>query len=201
MMILRIHRRAVTIVELLVVIAIIGLLVALLLPAVQAARESARRTQCTNNLRQMGLALQAYHGAIGSFPSGVIAINDNFRDAQHSGLALLLPYIEHQNLHRQYNFNRTWKAPANQRIAVARIASFLCPSSSSDVADNQGPRGQATDYAFSKGPLAYLCLRGSKEGLFDINSGIRYADILDGASNTFAMGEAASSSSLPAAAP
>ena len=67
--------------------------------------------------------------------------------------------------------------------------------------DSGGFAGQATDYAFSKGPLAYLCLRSSVEGMFDINSGVRYADIADGASNSFAMGEATSSPGLPAAAP
>ena len=90
-------RHAFTIVELLVVIAIIGLLVALLLPAVQAAREAARRLSCRNNLKQLGLAVQLYHDAFKQVPSGVIDLDDNARVGRHSGFALLLPYLEQAN--------------------------------------------------------------------------------------------------------
>lgn len=194
------RRRAFTLVELLVVIAIIGILIALLLPALQIAREAARRAQCRNNLRQLGIALHAYHESLASFPPGVIADSDDFRDSLHSGLVLLLPFIEGRALYDQYNFSVTWKeAPNRNLVAAARVSTYLCPTSGGEVPDNGGIAGQPTDYAFSKGPLAYLCLMPAGGGMFDINSGYRFQHIRDGASHTFAMGEAASSPILNAA--
>ena len=193
------HRRAFTLVELLVVIAIIGILVALLLPAVQFAREAARRTQCSNNLKQLGLALHGYHDTHKRFPSGIIASEDDFRDGLHSGFALLLPFFEEQNLHRAYDFDTAWRSGNNLALAQTRVDVLLCPSSGNQVPQDGGVPGAATDYALSKGPLAYLCAKASGGGMFDINSGVRIAEILDGTSHTFAIGEAASSRNLPAA--
>lgn len=90
---------AFTLVELLVVIAIIGILIALLRPAVQSAREPARRVQCANNLKQLALALHAYHASVGSFPPGAIVENNL------SWNVFLLPYIEQQNLYDQFDFS------------------------------------------------------------------------------------------------
>ena len=192
-------RDAFTIVELLVVIAIIGILVALLLPAVQDARAAARRTQCANNLRQLGLALQQYHGAFSSFPSGVIADDDNFRDARHSGLALLLPFLEQRPLSATYDFNGTWRDDRNKAARSTHVPTFVCPSSGSLVAQMGSLAGGVCDYALSKGPKAYLCRRKSSGGMFDINSHVRIVDIIDGTSHTFAAGEAASAPNIPAA--
>ena len=122
-------RNAFTLVELLVVIAIIGILVGLLLPAVQAAREAARRMQCSNNLKQLTLALHNYESAFKAFPPA--GINTN----QMSWVVLMLPYIEQGNLYSNFNMNQgAWNA--NNRIAVVQgvvIPSIQCPSAPADT--------------------------------------------------------------------
>ena len=112
-----------TLVELLVVIAIIGVLVALLLPAVQAAREAARRSQCSNNLKQLSLALHNYENTLGTLPPAGIDSN------QMSWVVLLLPYFEQQNLYSQFNFNKgSWQA-FNRTTLVqgVRLKAIICP--------------------------------------------------------------------------
>jgi len=191
-----------TIVELLVVIAIIGMLVALLLPAVQAAREAARRSQCQNNLRQLGLAVVGHESARQVFPPGTTAGSDNFREGEHSGFVYLLPYLEQQNLFDAMDLTVPWKDEVNLRVAQTPIETYLCPSSPSTLGLTGGLTGAPTDYAFSKGPQAYLCSKPHPQwnGMFDVNSKIQLAQIKDGLSNTFAMGEAASSAGLKATA-
>jgi prepilin-type N-terminal cleavage/methylation domain-containing protein/prepilin-type processing-associated H-X9-DG protein len=127
--------RGFTLVELLVVIAIIGLLVGLLLPAVQAARESARRTQCTNNLKQIGLALQNYHDNLGFYPSGYLDGNKvptNTPDLDvgpgWGWAALALPYLEQGNLYSQINFSQGIGAPANVAVAGQALPAYQCAS-------------------------------------------------------------------------
>lgn len=199
---MRMNRRnrllAFTLVELLVVIAIIGMLVALLLPAVQSARQAGRRAQCQNKLRQLGIALTGYDSAHSMFPSGVTASSDDLGDGDHSGFSLLLPYLEQQALFDQMDFRRGWKENANVMGVV--IEELQCPSSPSSLGMPGGFAGAVTDYAFSKGPEAYLCRRPlpAFHGMFDVNSKIQRAHIRDGLSNTFAIGEAASSASLNA---
>jgi prepilin-type N-terminal cleavage/methylation domain-containing protein len=193
--------RGFTLIELLVVIAIIAILVALLLPAVQQAREAARRAHCRNNLKQMGIALHDYHEIHKTLPPGVVTDSNDLRDGWHSGLTLLLPHLEEQTIHNQFDFNLSWREPINIAAANAHVNTFRCPSSGGEVLQNGGIPLPATDYAFSKGPYAYLCLRGVGGGMFDVNSFVRFADVRDGLSQTFAMGEAVSSASLEALPP
>jgi prepilin-type N-terminal cleavage/methylation domain-containing protein len=142
------RRDGFTLVELLVVIAIIGVLVALLLPAVQAARESARRTQCSNNLKQLGIAFHNYHDVAGRLPtninvviqtktSGVTVANDRNR-ASH--LVNLLPYIEQKSLYDQINFDLHDPAFGNQIVAGqvlknVAVKAFICPDSNHQKAN------------------------------------------------------------------
>lgn len=119
-------QRGFTLIELLVVIAIIAILVALLLPAVQQAREAARRTQCKNNLKQIGLALHNYEGTYGMFPPS--RINLSGPTFQVTWNAMILPYIEQANMYSQYNFNVNWFNPVNDRITTTQLPAFVCPS-------------------------------------------------------------------------
>lgn len=192
-------RTGFTLVELLVVIAIIGMLVAILLPAVQAARGAARRSQCQNNLKNLGLAVLGYETARSVFPPGVTASSDDFRNGDHSGFAFLLPHIEQQNIFDRIDLKSSWKQGTNLQIAQTNVEVYLCPESPSSIAAAAGSGG-VTDYAFSKGPQAYLCSKPQVQfnGMFDVNSKIQRAHVKDGLSNTFAIGEAASSAGLTA---
>src|SRR3954454_4915551 len=123
-------RRAFTLVELLVVIAIIGILVALLLPAIQAAREAARRSQCSNNIRQLGLATQNYMAASRSVPPAVDWSKS--ATASWSVLARLLPYVEDTSLHAlidfRFNYSDLTNAPQHAQVSQMKIPMLVCPS-------------------------------------------------------------------------
>lgn len=133
-------RRGFTLVELLVVIAIIGILVALLLPAIQAAREAARRTECSNNLKQIGLGLQNYHDTHGKFPLGSFNLREAWPSNGSNWRALLLPYIEQTTLHEQLSFTATSHFMAggaaggnalkdNEVLRRLVLDAYTCPSS------------------------------------------------------------------------
>jgi prepilin-type N-terminal cleavage/methylation domain-containing protein/prepilin-type processing-associated H-X9-DG protein len=129
---MRAKRPGFTLIELLVVIAIIGVLIALLLPAVQAAREAARRAQCTNNLKQIGLALHNYHGSIGTFPSGSIA-DTGWGGTWWNWPSFILPQLELVPLYNAINFSRSNIAnntagDPNSTAWGTVISSYLCPS-------------------------------------------------------------------------
>lgn len=183
------QRRAFTLVELLVVIAIIGILVALLLPAVQAAREAARRMSCSNNLKQMGLALHNYHDTYKKFPPSATLPRGGTYDSW-SLQARLLAFLEQENLEDLID----WNLPYNVQPAVTetRVATYLCPS---DPNDRERPDGALTHY-----PLTYGVNMGvwfvydpvrfqGGEGLVYPNSATRFASIIDGTSNTLAFSE------------
>ena len=127
--------RGFTLIELLVVISIIGVLISLLLPAVQSAREAARRAQCVNNLKQIGIALFNYENSIGVFPPGYIDYQNNPNNTpdldQGSGwgwAAMSLPFLEQQPLYSAINFNLAITSPSNSTAVVTSLAVFQCPS-------------------------------------------------------------------------
>jgi prepilin-type N-terminal cleavage/methylation domain-containing protein len=195
------RRRGFTLIELLVVITIIAILIALVLPAVQNAREAARQSTCRNNLKQLGLALHNYHQSHGTFPPGVIAANENLTNGYHSGFSMLLPYIDKNDVSAQYDFDKRWSDPVNVFATSTVIPGFLCPTSDGNVPHHGGFNYGSTDYAFCKGNRSWLCLHAPLSGMFDINSKVRDADVDDGLSNTYAMGESASSAVMSARSP
>ncbi len=162
-----------TLVELLVVIAIIGILVGLLLPAVQAAREAARRMQCTNNLKQIGLAIHNYESAIKRLPSGSFLVNDA---TPHT---VLLPYLEASNSFNLFNFNVSLNGSALNSAAIKQtIPFYICPSSPDRIGFSWA--GHA-DYMQNMGGNASY---SNMTGPFFRNSKTRFADVTDGLSNT-----------------
>jgi hypothetical protein len=192
---------AFTILELLVVVGIIGMLIALLLPAVQAARETARRMQCTNHLAQFGIAAKHYEQANGVLPSGTVNETGPIRNVpigNHMGwMPLLLPYIEQTALFQQIDFSKGVYAPENRRAWFAQKPNIAgCPS------DSNGWYGYArsgwgnrvySDLSHS----SYVACHGGAEtsidsdnnGVFFLNSKIRSRDIPDGTSYTIFFGE------------
>ncbi|MEM9587198.1 MAG: DUF1559 domain-containing protein [Planctomycetota bacterium] len=181
-------RSAFTLVELLVVIAIIGVLVGLLLPAVQSAREAARRCSCANNVAQLGLALHNYEFSHEHLPSGVIDPNSPVLTApqgQHvSFLVSILPHIGQQGLADHFDVSAGTYAAVNERARQTVVASFQCPSS-----NNAGNLPvPVTNYAGChhdvEAPIA-----DDNHGLLFLNSEVKYGDIYDGASNTILIGE------------
>ena len=171
-------RSAFTLVELLVVIAIIGILVALLLPAVQYARESARRMQCGNNLKQIGVALHMYHDTMKTFPPGRWGNN-------HSINSLMLPFMEQENIHRTIDFTVPWDHVNNTAARASIVPIFLCPSDK-----NSMPGGWAgNNYYCCEGSLLEKAVSTGANGVFSNNSCVSMGEINDGTSNTAAFSE------------
>ena len=201
------NRRAFTLIELLVVIAIIAVLIALLLPAVQAAREAARRMQCVNNLKQLGLALHNFHSTINAFPSaGWVAGANNYwiinnltapGHFRYSSLLQVLPYMEQGSASNSMNFllplydNDGVDMPQNTTVYQMQVTSFLCPS---DVRSARNGNEAPCNYDSCSGnglpggdglPGSY----GSPNGVLYLNSTVSMANVIDGTSQTAMMSE------------
>ncbi len=211
------RRTAFTLVEILVTIAIIGILIALIIPAVQAARESARKTQCTNQLKQIGLALQNYHDVHKLLPINFGVGPYNGTNTGASWMALILPQLDQSVLHKRIKFGKPADDAQNRAVAETVIPTFLCPS----AACGTGLLGNRRD---ANGPRAITCYKaclgsnwqwgnfapvtttagrnsGNTDGM-DHCTGIicrggdiapvstRITDVKDGTSTTFAVGEA-----------
>ncbi len=185
------RRKAFTLVELLVVIAIIGVLVALLLPAVQAAREAARRCSCLNNLSQLVLATHNYEFAVEHLPAGVINPEGPIRseaDGQHvSWMVQILPYVEMQNVYNIFDIEAGAYAPANSKVRATPVSVFTCPSYPGSER-NEDDTAAVSTYAGCHHDVE-APIDGDNHGLLFLNSKLRYTDILDGSSQTLLIGE------------
>ena len=194
-------RKGFTLIELLVVIAIIAVLISLLLPAVQSAREAARRAQCINNLKQIGLAMYNYESSLGCYPLGV-SLNARFNGSGGSAggpinwggwgsLSLILPHIEGGNLYNAINFNLSpWNRyraqygwDANYTGFNTRVASFLCPS------DANSGLTSINSYLACMGTSTWGSTTGDSSGMFSYQTPCFISSVTDGTSNTLAYAE------------
>ena len=188
---IRLKSRGFTLIELLVVVAIMSLLVALLLPAVHAAREASRRSQCVNNLKQIGLALHGYHDALGSFPLGKSAANAEVGVVSSWGdwgaQALILPYLEQSPLHNSINFQwstRKYTAlKVNHTAFNMKLKIYMCPSDRNVIRS-----GNLNSYRGSVGTTGIQYFSNST-GVFGRQVSYSMDDITDGLSNTIAFSE------------
>jgi prepilin-type N-terminal cleavage/methylation domain-containing protein/prepilin-type processing-associated H-X9-DG protein len=202
---LKAHRRTsgFTLIELLVVIVVIGLLIALLLPAVQSAREVSRRLHCANNLKQMGLAIASYHQAHNVIPPGFVVGLDSATPGWGWGF-YLLPQLEQQVAYNSANVDLPIFFPGNRTVYTHTVGTFLCPSSPDMGRFDPGYLGSRmvgtadpaiSQYVGSLGaiqasvqlPVGGTPLKG--DGVFFQNSSISYSDVTDGTSQTFFVGE------------
>ena len=177
------QRSAFTLVELLVVIAIIGILVALLLPAVQFAREAARRMACGNNLKQIGVALQSYHASCDNFP-----VARNPWPLVHSSLARLLPYCEQEQLHDVVDYGLPLSSPDNVAASRIPVSFFLCPSDQVRGKVPGMPDAGANYVASNGSGTVGFGLIASGDGVFT-QANLGFRDLRDGSSNVAAFSE------------
>lgn len=182
------RRTAFTLVELLVVIAIIGLLISLLLPAVQTARQAAWQTQCRNNLRQIGLGLTAYHAAKKTFPIGVVEprLPRETTQRQLAWSVFILPYLEEQSLYESLDLTTPFDSPENQSAAAQVLSVYVCPVSQ---------RGE--ELVQGRGPSDYGGIYGERitsrndppKGILIRDKAFALRHVRDGASHTLIVAE------------
>lgn len=188
-------RRAFTLVELLVVIAIIGVLVALLLPAVQAAREAARRTSCANNITQLGLSNHNYEFHFETLPPGVTNPDGPIRNeaqGQHvSWIVQVLPYLEQRVLYQRFNQTAGAYAADNSQVRSTAISVLRCPSDPTPHV-NQSATVARSAYAGCHHDVE-APIDSDNHGLLFLNSKVRHSQIYDGSSMTILLGEAMTS--------
>ena len=196
-----------TLVELLVVITIIGILISLLLPAVQAAREAARRLQCSNNLKQWGLAMANYESSFNYYPFGAITGSGGMSSDGSTGVngvnrrqtfvVSLWPFVEQQNLYDQYDFNFCFYAEVNRPLTQIQIPLYFCPSDRQGFwkADTYTIRSRG-NYVVNWGYCDYYQTAATPDGTnamrigpFGLNRQSMAASVRDGLSNTLFMGE------------
>jgi len=202
------RRKAFTLVELLVVIAIIGILVALLLPAIQAAREAARRTDCINKMKQFGLAMHNFADVRKTFPPGHTVLNSGpcpakggpQTDSRAPYTVWILPYIEEQTMFDKFKMNENFGvniehkgSGTNDPLQRTAMPPYHCPSNPNAAEDYSNYLGCAGGGAFD---MAGICKADNaatfvlhNNGVFYINSKTRFADLTDGTTKTYLMGE------------
>lgn len=172
-----------TLIELIAVIAVIGVLIALLLPAVQSARASARKTQCLSRLRQFGVALHNYHDTHSVLPPGSISVGPAFRPFSGWGWgAMLLPQLEQQPLYQMVDFELNSAVGPNRQTIRNTIPFWLCPSDTGPSKITvQDPAGVSIEVAAGN--------YGGVQTMLNTLSDVRFKDVSDGLSNTFMLGE------------
>ncbi len=202
------RRKAFTLIELLVVIAIIGILVGLLLPSIQAARESARKAQCFNNLKQIGLALHNYESAMRRLPSGWIS-PDRSGEPGWSWTVALLPHLEQDSIYQRIHQSLAIEEEIHEPVRLHVIPTFQCPSDTGNAlfdlfsgGDHVHAHWQAqqellfriskSNYSGSFGTMEIEANPYQSDGVFYGNSLMKFQHITDGLSNTFAVGERSS---------
>jgi len=209
------QRRGFTLIELLVVIAIIAVLIGLLLPAVQSAREAARRAQCVNNLKQLGLAMHNYHDTLGAFPPGSLNYTGVFSSPRQTWMVHLYPFMESTNIYNNFNFSLTgppfglpWYNTVNSfgptAITAVVVSTLLCPSDGlappifkqrypANAPEPQTNYLSRSNYLGFFGDInhfsAYNKANGHQKATFGFNLSTKIADFTDGTSNSLAIGE------------
>lgn len=187
------RRQGFTLIELLVVIAIIAVLIALLLPAVQQARAAARRSQCKNNLKQIGLALHNYVETSGALPIS-FAVDYTSPGGEWSVQARILPYVDQASLYSQANLDLPYSDPANAGIATQRVNTYICPSETEDDARTDSSGNEIhfpISYAFNGGSWFFYDNASGLvgDGPFVPNKRRGLQHVKDGTSNTLAFSE------------